>query len=789
MSEIGSLVVTLEANMAQYATDMGRAAAIAEQRSREISKAIGSIKGALGALGVGLSIAGIFSQLKSSIDSAVESSAALENLSNRTGATVEGLSALSNVAKFSKVSTDDLSRSLGFLSKTLIDAENGGKNSTAAFKAIGLTIKDLKGLAPDEVFKKIAFAMNQYSDGAEKMTVQTALMGKGAAALLPMYKDMAEAGDLVATVTKEQAVMADEYQKNLLRQQIAHDALAQSIAQRTLPAQMLLTNAMREFIKELVTATTNTKGLAGDNGMKVWAENSALAVAFLGDSLLAVGRIALIVGLSAKTAAENLWKLGHGDFKGMVDNSHKWKQDVEDILMLPTLQSKVLDQISKGGVVLASPTVATKGAPNASGLGSANGPKDDATSVILKDRLKQQENFNKESDRLLADHLKTIEWLNKNELLNVRETETVKQNLIANELAQKELVWAQEEKLINASIRASKTEVDRAKGHEQLTVLEGKRALDRINATDQIVVSQRKLIDVQLELNTATLEFSRVQKLADYQAAFELDMLGRSTLQVTQLTAARKIQLEVDEKIRQAKKKDPAVDTTRLMADGALAIANAQDAVTASFNKQQSAVFGVSEAFRKYSESAKNTGAQIENVMSRAFQGMEDALVNFVMTGKLNFKDLANSIIADIARIIIKQELSNALGIGGSGGSSSFIAAAFKSIFGFAGGGSPPVGRASIVGESGPELFIPQSAGTIIPNSAFGGGNSMVVNIVEAPGQGGQQSRATSNGVDTLTIMVEKIKSSIAGDIKNGSGAIPAAMSSTYGVNRTVGAF
>jgi phage-related minor tail protein len=166
-------------------------------------------------------------------------------------------------------------------------------------------------------------------------------------------------------------------------------------------------------------------------------------------------------------------------------------------------------------------------------------------------------------------------------------------------------------------------------------------------------------------------------------------------------------------------------------------------------------------------------------------------MVNFVMTGKLNFKDLANSIIADIARIIIRQELSNALGIGGSSGSggSSMVAGFFKSILGFAGGGSPPVGRASIVGEAGPELFIPSSSGTIVPNSAFGGGNRMVVNIVESPGQGGQQSRATSNGVDTLTIMVEKIKSSIAGDIKNGSGAIPAAMSSTYGMNRTVGAF
>ncbi len=37
-------------------------------------------------------------------------------------------------------------------------------------------------------------------------------------------------------------------------------------------------------------------------------------------------------------------------------------------------------------------------------------------------------------------------------------------------------------------------------------------------------------------------------------------------------------------------------------------------------------------------------------------------------------------------------------------------------FFNFANGGRPPVGAASIVGERGPELFVPDSAGTIIPN-------------------------------------------------------------------------
>ena len=49
---------------------------------------------------------------------------------------------------------------------------------------------------------------------------------------------------------------------------------------------------------------------------------------------------------------------------------------------------------------------------------------------------------------------------------------------------------------------------------------------------------------------------------------------------------------------------------------------------------------------------------------------------------------------------------------------------------GFANGGRPPVGRASIVGERGAELFVPDRAGTIIPNHELGGMGGVTNNIV-----------------------------------------------------------
>ena len=53
--------------------------------------------------------------------------------------------------------------------------------------------------------------------------------------------------------------------------------------------------------------------------------------------------------------------------------------------------------------------------------------------------------------------------------------------------------------------------------------------------------------------------------------------------------------------------------------------------------------------------------SQMVKAFENGFKGAEDALVDFVQTGKLNFKDLVNSLIADLARIQIREKLLNPL--------------------------------------------------------------------------------------------------------------------------------
>jgi lambda family phage tail tape measure protein len=92
---------------------------------------------------------------------------------------------------------------------------------------------------------------------------------------------------------------------------------------------------------------------------------------------------------------------------------------------------------------------------------------------------------------------------------------------------------------------------------------------------------------------------------------------------------------------------------------------------------------GASSAYEDYLQSAKDVAGQTKNLFGSAFRGMEDSLTSFVMTGKASFGDFTKSVLADLARIAIRQGesqlLSSVVGIGASmfsGGASGTGAAA-----------------------------------------------------------------------------------------------------------------
>ncbi|WP_430303211.1 phage tail tape measure protein [Pseudomonas sp. DC418] len=71
---------------------------------------------------------------------------------------------------------------------------------------------------------------------------------------------------------------------------------------------------------------------------------------------------------------------------------------------------------------------------------------------------------------------------------------------------------------------------------------------------------------------------------------------------------------------------------------------------------------GASSAFQNYLDQARDVAGQTKSLFTNAFTSMEDAVVNFAITGKGSFADFTKSILADMARIAARQAASGLLG-------------------------------------------------------------------------------------------------------------------------------
>lgn len=268
-------------------------------------------------------------------------------------------------------------------------------------------------------------------------------------------------------------------------------------------------------------------------------------------------------------------------------------------------------------------------------------------------------------------------------------------------------------------------EKDRQIAIEQIT----KQMERQATLADQLRSANEKLKDIQFE--TSTMKMTPIQK------------------QIAKIEEeARKGALEAGRAFANSFTDDGdglTMEKSQELADGLELIAQRYRTIADEQlkNLEVSRTFeqGWTEAFNNYMDSATNAANRARDVFSAVTNNMDRMLENFVDTGKLNFGDLARSIIADLLKIELKASAMNlwkilgATGGGGGGGGGGILGTVWnwgKSLLGFADGGMPPVGKASIVGENGPELFVPKTAGNIVPNNQMGGTNYYITNNISA---------------------------------------------------------
>lgn len=166
---------------------------------------------------------------------------------------------------------------------------------------------------------------------------------------------------------------------------------------------------------------------------------------------------------------------------------------------------------------------------------------------------------------------------------------------------------------------------------------------------------------------------------------------------------------------------------------------------------------GAKKSFADYLDSAKDVSEQTYDMFSNALKGTEDALVEFVRTGKLSFSDLADSIISDLIRIQVRQTLAYAVGgadgngglvglLGGLGSLFGGGSSGYKGAYGFDGGGytgnSPRLG--GVDGKGGfMAILHPQE--TVIdhtkPSRTQGGNSTSNVFHINVSGDGSERER------------------------------------------------
>ncbi len=233
-----------------------------------------------------------------------------------------------------------------------------------------------------------------------------------------------------------------------------------------------------------------------------------------------------------------------------------------------------------------------------------------------------------------------------------------------------------------------------------------------------------RLADIQLDREKAMMELAfqgrnmRGEELQYQQELLEIEYRRRDNIE----------KINADEKLDR-EGREYALRRENELAAKAVELAKQRLELTQQ-TRGGSLTEGFFDAMQRAARSAATEFERGQQAFESMVGNMENALTNFVRTGKLSFKDLARSIIQDMIAIQLRAQM---LGL---------VNMLFRSISPFAvggvrgpdnidvGGGWNPAsanggpvegGKIGLVGERGPELFVPRTSGTIIPNHQLAG--------------------------------------------------------------------
>lgn len=283
-----------------------------EKAASGVGASLASVaKYAIGAAGAYISVSAALGQFSQSINDL----AGLDDLSQKTGSSVESLSRLQEVARTFSHDFGQVDSAVSKLARGMTTLDEDGSKARKALAALGVSAADASGKLrdPSEVLVDVSKKLQDYADGAGKTALANDLLGKSGADLLPYLNDLAENYDKLSGASAEAARQAAAFQDQLGILRATSSRLFQSVASDLVPSMNALLTAINDNIRA-------ADELNRSKGVKTWAESAAESTGFLIDKFLYAKNVMAAIKAESYLTLDSMANLAKVALPGLTMN-------------------------------------------------------------------------------------------------------------------------------------------------------------------------------------------------------------------------------------------------------------------------------------------------------------------------------------------------------------------------------------------------------------------------------------------------------------------------------------
>jgi hypothetical protein len=176
----------------------------------------------------------------------------MDEFATSIGIATQELQKLQFVGERLGVTNEGMNTSLRFMVKNLAEAADGGGTAVAALEKLGISVEQIKGLAPEQQLKLIATAMENVTDSGQKVSIAMDIFGRSGTSMVTVMKGGAEAIDAVAArmvnlVPQQTIENASKFKDSMQEFNDVIGAIGVTIAGEVMPIFQELIKQFREF--------------------------------------------------------------------------------------------------------------------------------------------------------------------------------------------------------------------------------------------------------------------------------------------------------------------------------------------------------------------------------------------------------------------------------------------------------------------------------------------------------------------------------------------------------------